>query len=238
MTPKPRRPIAGSRTPSAVPKKIAGRGRTVPAPADPDEQVEQVEPVEQAAPVPPEDPGPETAPPSGLLTGRRTTAVLAALVGLLVLVVAGEIFYLAKDPLEPTDDRPVAVSELDTRLAVDDATRQLTEILEFTWRDYDEQTEDALSRIQDGKFKEEYEQTAEDTRVKVLEQKAEYSVEVLGSGVIEAGPDEVTTLVFLNQIVFRGQGKNRVGPEVYPFRIEVTTVRDGDRWLVSKITPR
>lgn len=233
MRPNPRRPIAGSRTPSAAPKNIAGRGRAVPAPAEPTE-TESVSEPDTFVIVGDQPP----APRSTLLTRSTTTRVLVSLLIVLAVVGAVELYLLAKDPLQPTDDRPVSVSELDTQLAVDDATRQLTEILEFSWRDYDEQTQDALSRIDDGEFKEEYAQTAEDTRSKVLEQKAEYSVEVLGSGVIEAGPDEVTTLVFLNQIVFRGQGQNRVGPEVYPFRIEVTTVRDGDRWLVAKITPR
>lgn len=252
-TPRPRRPIAGSRAPSAAPRKIAGRGRATQPPAgaadDPAAEVLEhptLPGVAEPAPLPPAPPPAlppaespyEERPPAGLLGSVTTTRVLAIVLAVLAVVGGAELFFLLSDPVEPTEDRPVATTELDTELAVDDATRQLTEILEFTWRDYDEQTEDALSRIAEGEFKEEYAQTAADTRAKVLAQKAEYSVQVHGSGVMEAGPDEVTTLVFLDQIVFRGQGKDRVGPEVYPFRIEITTVRDGDRWLVENIVTR
>lgn len=239
-TPKPRRPIAGSRTPSPAPRKIAGRGRI-----EPPAEVPEVSAPPPSAPPPSAPPpsAPPYAPPSsdvppGLLAGAVTTRVLVAVLVVLALVGGGELFYLLRDPLRPSDDRPVTVTKLDTRLAVEDATRQLSDILTFTWRNYDEEIDDALARMEDGDFKDEWRQTAEDTRTKVLAQKAEYSVQVKGSGVIEAGPDEVTTLVFLDQIVFRGQGADRVGPEVYPFRIEITTVRDGDRWLVSGIEPR
>jgi hypothetical protein len=253
MASTPRRPVGGSRAGGSAPKKIAGRARPFePVEGEPVEDVPLAEPVE-AEPVegepiedepiedePIEDEPADVASTSvvrGRLSQRRTTRWLAAALAVLALVGGGELFYLFGPGPEVSDQRPVVVDELDVKLAVDDATKQVEAILTFTWEDFDSELADSLKRIT-GKFRDEFEATATDSRTKVLQQKAEYSVEVMGSAVMRADEDQVTTLVFLNQIVYRGEGESRVGPDVYPFRIEVTTVRKNDRWLVTQMNTR
>lgn len=229
MASTPRRPVGGSRAGGSAPKKIAGRARPLDVEPPP---VEQFAPEQDQTD---EVDGPAAAP--GRLSQRRTTRWLVGALAVLALVGGGELFYLFGPGPEPSGSRPVVVDELDVKLAVDDATKQVEAILTFTWEDYDSELEDSLERIT-GKFHDEFEATATDSRTKVLEQKAEYSVEVMGSAVMRADEDQVTTLVFLNQIVYRGEGEKRVGPDVYPFRIEVTTVREDDRWLVTQMKTR
>ena len=59
--------------------------------------------------------------------------------------------------------------------------------------------------------------------------------EVAGQSVVAASEEKVTTLLFLNQYVFKGAGKDRTGPEVYQVRVVVTAVPDGDEWLVDDL---
>ncbi len=214
----------------------------------------------QPAPQQSDDPTPRSASPKGplsvaqeqrgLLSNRGTTKVLAVVLAVLLLVGVAELVtwqvadddggsgddakVLAFDDTYVVRDSPVSVPMADWRDATDAAIKSVTEILNVSWKDYDKNLDDAAAFITDG-FAKEYSATAKDTRARFLETKAEYDFAVVGSSVVEARPDEVASLLFLNQFVYKGEGKQRTGPEIYPVRVMVRMVRTDDGWKIDEL---
>jgi len=54
---------------------------------------------------------------------------------------------------------------------------------------------------------------------------------VLGSGVMDAEPELVRVLVYVNQV----STKPGVDPQIFQNRVAMTMRKDGDRWLVSNV---
>jgi Mce-associated membrane protein len=256
-----KKPVVGSRAPSSAPRRVAGRparpngdvpatdaGATEAAANDAANDAAGTESVER-----PEEPGKagdhtgRRTP--GLLTRRRTTTVLSAVLAVLVLVVGGLVYLLVRDTVPAdvwrhdagqefvapaTDDHPVTINSIEWRNATEAATRAVTDILTVDWKTYDEHLEAATRRMTPS-FAEEYEVTAGDSRDRFLQSKADYDFAVVGQSVVSATEDELTSLLFLNQFVYKGEGRNRVGPDVYQVRVVVTAVREGDEWLVDRL---
>lgn len=193
--------------------------------------------------------GDAQVPRRGALSGAGTTKVLVGLaVALLVVALVEAVtwavaHYTGSD--EPqhvlsfsedyvVHDDPITVPMADWRDANDAAMKSVTEILNVSWKDYDQNLEDARKLITD-RFEKEYASTTKDSRELFLKNKAEYDFAVVGTSVVEANPDEVATLLFLNQHVYKGAGKDRVGPEVYPVRVMVRMVRTDDGWLIDEL---
>lgn len=260
-----RRPVAGSRSPSTAPRRVAGRSVR----PDP-EQGEQARPVRTAGAVQAPDRAPAEAAPAastpatgrrprraedavdrepGALSSPRTTRVLLGLLVALLVVGVVESGVWAWSRYSGGDDRqhvlsfeedyvvhddPIIVPMADWRDANDVAMKSVTEILNVSWKDYDQNLEDARKLITDN-FEKEYASTTKDSRDLFLKSKAEYDFAVVGTSVVEATPDEVATLLFLNQYVYKGEGKQRTGPEIYPVRVMVRMVRSDSGWLIDEL---
>lgn len=274
----PRKPVRGSRPASSAPRRLAGQGAgrvprddaevpeepttdlstpdepTTDEPTSGEPTASASEDVTTVPPTEVDRPGAPTGQPAS----ARTTAVLAALLALLVVtavVLAGFVradddarwFGLGGQDESETKvwryqagerfvmpERPVSVNYVEWRNASDAATNAVLDILTVDWKTYDKHLDAVLKRMTDD-FAKEYKATAEDSRAKFLETKADYEFEVVGQSVVSASEDEVTSLLFLNQYVYKGEGDARVGPDVYQVRVVVTAVPSGDEWIVDQL---
>lgn len=197
------------------------------------------------------DRGGDASADSGLLASRRTTRVLvvagAALALLLVaeMIVFGWSTWFHEDDTQEVRgfDQPFVVAEepvqiplADWRAANKAAADAVTEILTVNWKDYDENLEQAAGLMTED-FLEEYSNTARDTRERFIDAKTDYKIEVVGSSVVEATEDQVAALLFLNQTVNKGEGKDRAVPQVYQVRAKVLMVRTATGWLLQELQP-
>lgn len=175
-----------------------------------------------------------------MLTAVAALLTLAIVAGLATSWVAsreddaGSAEVLAFDKPYKVSDEPVKVPVTDWNSANTAAEKAITEIFTFDWKDYDKNVEAAKGLITD-RFAKEYSRTAKATREKFVASKADYDVTVVGRSVVEATKDEVATLIFLNQFVYKGEGKQRTGPEVYQARMLVRMVRTDNGWLVDEL---
>lgn len=239
---RPRQPV--SRTPASAPRRVAGR---TPRPTE-DAPTEK-----RAAKKAPDERGPAKDAPAkrapekktriepsgpGLLARGGTTKVLAGLLGLLLVVGLAELAYLfvftGEDEAEASADEPVKIQMSEWRTASEKSAKSVTEVLNVSWKNYDQNLEDARKLMTD-EFADEYAATTKDSRKRFIQTKADYDFAVVGRSVVRASRDEVTSLLFLNQFVYKGEGKQRTGPEIYQVRVEVTAERSGDRWLISDL---
>ena len=250
--------MVGARTPASAPRRVAGRGRasggapgqtTGSAPEQPEVDAPAVEDA-PAVVDPPADTS--TSPPEGapgLLARRHTTLVLSCVAGALgvAVVLLAALLLLPGDDAPgwthevgeaweapDTGDHPVTVGAAAWRDSVDAAATAVTDILSVDWQSYDEHREQVRGRMT-ASFAEEYEITAGDSRERFLASKAAYDFVVVGQSVVSAAEDGVTALLFLNEYVYKGEGDERTGPDVYQVRVQVTAVREGDAWLVDEL---
>ncbi|MCW2792418.1 MAG: hypothetical protein JWO76_1516 [Nocardioides sp.] len=167
----------------------------------------------------------------GLLGSVRTTVVLVVALVLLVGVAAGEAWYLwLRDEPVVSASRPVVTGEMAHRAAVEAATQDTEEILSTSYKNYDEQVDQATSRMTDS-FAAQYRTTIGDIRDRFVAQRTELLVKVVGAGVVRASAEQVQALLFLNQYVTRA-GKDTT---FTPYRALVTVVHTDHGWLVSQI---
>ena len=239
---RPSRPVVGSRNPTGRPRKVAGRSQSsadtfhdpVAAPAD-EQSTSPPPPVTESTPPPEPPPAPpardEPPPPAGTAPGLRTTLVLVVALVVLIGVAAAEGWYLwlREDPVVSAG-RPVVTGEVAHRSAVEAASEAADEIVSTSYKNYDEQVDQAMSKMDD-EFADRYRQTAEDVRQEFLDAKKEVQVEVAGAGVVRASDNQVEALLFLNQYVTT-DGKDT---SYTPYRALVTVVDTEQGWLVSDI---
>lgn len=238
---RPRRPVGGSRHPTSRPRSVAGRRSEPGAPVEPPVET----PVEASAGPPVDAPveaaaEPAQETPSGGAedqpgqqpAGRpgRTLALVVALV-LLVGVAAAEGWYLwlREDPVVSAE-RPVVIGEVAHRSAVESARTSTEEILSYGFRDFDEQVEQATSLMTPA-FAERFRETAGDVEDRFVRDRTEQEVEVVAASVVQASPEKVRALLFLDQYVAR----DGEGTSVTPYRALVTVVRTDGGWLVDEI---
>jgi len=246
---KPRKPVVGSRAPASAPRKIAGRAaRPEPTESAPDGAVAPERAPEAEKPRKSARTRAEAA--GGVLVRQTTTRVLAGVLAVLTVAAAGLGWYLLDDPSDggsassscyeadqdfEIPDHPVTVSDLDWRAAREASTESVVKILTVNWKTYDKHLEDAQKLMTREWAENEYVNTARDTRANFLKNKADYKFAVAGESVVCASADKITSLLFLNQYVYKGTGDNRVGPDVYQVRVIVTAVRKGETWLVDRL---
>ena len=254
----PRRPVS-SRTPTPRPRRVAGRGTAAGSAPEADEETTttpdstlETTPAETS---PPETAPAETTPETesrdeapersqrGLgevFAGRRTTTVLSAATVALALLAAGLGVWLWQHdeepvPARPTDGaiavpegRPVLLSAADAQVAVAAAAEAASTIVATSYQDYDEQVEEAVALMTDA-FAEEYRQTAEDVKQRILDTKTEVQVTIVAQGVVRANTSEVQGLLFLNQYSSKDGGDTTYTP----YRALVTVVNTDAGWRVS-----
>jgi Mce-associated membrane protein len=243
----PRRPVVGSRNPTVRPRKVAGV-RDDAAPTMPPEatvtEVDEVDEVEEVEEIRSDEAGrdeeclisPQVGADGrptgvGLLGSLRTTLVLVVALVLLTGVAAGESWYLwFRDEPVVSATRPVVTGEMAHRAAVEAATQDTEQILSTSYKNYDEQVDQATSRMTDA-FAAQYRKTIGDIKDAFVAAKTELQVKVVGAGVVRASSEQVQALLFLNQYVSKA-GKDTT---FTPYRALVTMVHTDHGWLVSQI---
>ena len=120
--------------------------------------------------------------------------------------------------------------EIAHRAAVDAAAQSTTEILSYKYQDFD--ARDRGRHVEDDRpVREGVPRHGRGVRKEFIENKTEQEVKVVGQSVVQASPEQVQALLFLDQYVIRnGQGTN-----VTPYRALVTMVHTDDGWLVDDI---
>lgn len=213
----------GSRNPTGRPRKIASTTHEVPEPVAEDEQ---------APPPPPEEPPAEE--PSGGSSGRGLTIGLVAAIVVLVLMGVAEVVYLSRDD-EPTvsSSRPVVVGDATRAEAVRTAAQSTEEILSTSYENYDEQVEQAVAKMTDT-FAAEYRETSDGIRDRFLDQRTRLQVKAVGQSVVQASPEQVQALLFLDQYVEKRE-KGQPTTDFAQYRALVTVVHTDQGWLVSDI---
>ena len=231
----PRRPVAGSRNPTARPRRVAGLREEAPhleAEAAPAEAADVASPVE-ASPVepPPVVASPDEPAASPRAGGLRTTVVLVVVLVLLAAVAAGESWYLwlRADPTVSAS-RPVVTGQLAYQAAVEAASSDTEEILSTSYKNYDDQVTQATSKMTDS-FATQYRQTVGDIHDKFVAEKTVLTVKVAAAGVVRASSTQVQALLFLNQYVQKKGAKTTATP----YRALVTVVHTEHGWLVSDL---
>jgi Mce-associated membrane protein len=159
--------------------------------------------------------------------------VLVAAVAVLACVAAWETFYLLGGSQPAEADRPVVVGDLVARSVVDEAAQDLTEIASTSYRNYDEQVDQATT-LMTPEYAARYRSTAGSLAPTFQEQQREIAAQVVASAVVRASEDEVQALVFLDSRVSERGGR----PVLLPYRTLVTMARTGHGWLVSDIQTR
>ena len=225
----PRRPVVGSRNPTARPRKVAGS-------RDDQTAAELLEhPGDDSTPIEETDQEPAGEPASAARTGAlgslRTTVVLVVVLLLLAAVAAGESWYLwLRDEPTVSASRPVVTGQLAHQAAVEAASSATEEILSTSYKNYDDQVDQATSKMTDS-FAAEYRKTVDDIRADFVKAHTQLQVDVVASGVVRASSQQVQALLFLNQYVQK-KGKDTTST---PYRALVTVVHTDHGWLVSDI---
>lgn len=110
-----------------------------------------------------------------------------------------------------------------------DAARQLFSY-DYRTLDKDFTTGRALTT---GAFRTDYDKTTTKVVADVAKRyKAVVKANVINAGVVRASPDQVVTIVYVNQVTTSTQV---TGEKVDLSRVRMTLVRSGDRWLVTKV---
>jgi Mce-associated membrane protein len=210
--------VAGSRTATSRPRRVAG---SVPPVEHP--------PVE---PPPATEPSYDEQPASRPLLGRlgTTLALVVALV-LLVGVAAGESWYLwLRDEPVVSSARPVVTGEMAHRSAVEAASQDIEQILSTSYKNYDEQVDQATSKMTEA-FGKQYRETSDQIEADFVKARTEVQSQVVAASVMRASSEQVEALLFVNQAV----AKKGETTGVSQYRVRLTMVHTDHGWLVSDI---
>jgi len=254
-TPKPRK-IAGRDT--TAEEQAGSADATRPAqPARPSRATgSEPPPKPPKPPMAKEPPSDDDEPEASALDNVRTTRVLLVLVAVVVvlLLLQGVWFYLhdqtnddrsdaardtASESAEEDEDpsivvpsgRPVVLNQLAVQEGVEMAAVAAQTMFARNWETYDEGVEDAL-RLMTEEFASEYKATTDDVRQEFIAKKTEVQVRVVAQSVVRANDAELEALVFLNQYIFRGVGKDATNTYT-PYRAVITMVNTDKGWLVD-----
>lgn len=220
----------GSRNAGGRPRKVASKTHDVPV----EEKILADDPAEDP---PPLDPPSAKAPggsPGGSSGGRGRTIALVVAIVLLLGVGAVELVLLTRDEQATvSSSRPVVVGDATRAEAVRTAAQSTEEILSTSFENYDEQVEQATAKMTDT-FAAEYRETSDGIRDRFLEQRTKLQVKAVGQSVVQASPEQVQALLFLDQYVEKRE-KGQPATDFAQYRALVTVVRTDQGWLVSDI---
>ncbi|AIJ24663.1 MULTISPECIES: hypothetical protein [Amycolatopsis methanolica group] len=126
-------------------------------------------------------------------------------------------------------------AEEDARGAATDAARAgVTTMLSYHFQTFDDDVAKATGLLT-GDFKQRYQDLMTGTvRATAIDQQTATNASVARASVISATPDAAETLLFVNQTT---TSKNLQGPQLTGSRVQVSLIRDGDRWLITNLTP-
>jgi Mce-associated membrane protein len=244
---RPRRPVVGSRHATSRPRKVAGQrvGDVVSTSSTTEEATTE----EVSTSSTTEDGGSTTEAVSTSSTTEvvstsstteegtsvRTTVALVVLVVVLIAVAAFQVFYLLDDDEPaPSAQRPVVTGELTHRAAVEAAARSTEQILSTSYQNYDEQVDQATTKMTDA-FAKEYRQTAEGIKDQFVAAHTQLQVKAVAQGVVRASSDEAEALLFLNHYIQKDGPDGKPTTSYAQYRALVTVVHTDQGWLVSDI---
>lgn len=172
---------------------------------------------------------------SGATHSRIRTRIALVAIVLLVAVASTESWYLWQrdDQNVGSVDRSFAASPVAIATALDTVATSMKEIVSTSYKNYDEQVDEAAGMMTDD-FAEEYRQTAADIKEGLVRARTQVEVKITDQGVVDASPEQVEALVFLTRVVTR----NGMGITATPYRALVTVVNTDRGWLVSDIETR
>ncbi len=153
-------------------------------------------------------------------SGWLTTIFLAA--ALLVSLQLTGVAWLGARHNDRTDDA--------RRDAVSAATAAAQAIFSYDYRTFDQSVSNGRTYAT-GSFSKEYAQTTHDLKATAVKEQAVVRATVPAASVLEAGPDQVVVLLYVNQ--FR-RNVNITGEKVDQNRVLLTMNRSGADWKVSK----
>jgi hypothetical protein len=111
------------------------------------------------------------------------------------------------------------------------AARYAEQLLSYDYSHLDEDFSQAQRLLTDD-FRKEYIQATDVVRDQAVQDKAVIKAAVVATSVVSAEPDEVKTLLFVNQTTTTGGGGS---PSIDLNRVVVTIVEQDGRWLVSDL---
>jgi len=149
------------------------------------------------------------------------TLVLAVL----VLLAAVGVGYLAMSL------RNADAGEAAAETAQVTAARYAEQLLSYDYSHLDQDFSQAQQLLTDD-FRKQYIQATDVVRDEAVQDKAVIKASAVATSVVSADPDEVKTLLFVNQTTTTGQGSR---PSIDLNRVVVTLVRQDGRWLVSDL---
>ncbi len=147
-------------------------------------------------------------------------------------LLAATVLLLTKGAAStPDDSRAEALSrQYETVTAA--ATAQTEAFLTVDYKDMDPLIEKVLDGAT-GTFEEQYEKGKADLKASTQRSQAVSSGEVLSVGVADIDADNAVVLVAADSEVTNGSTQGKAQPRYY--RLELTMVRQGDRWLTSDL---
>ncbi|MBF4162143.1 hypothetical protein [Nocardioides acrostichi] len=181
---------------------------------------------------PPASPAAEASAPS-----RRLLVVVASALVVMLALVGAEVWYLhhqaptvASGPA--SESAPVKLSPLETQRVVQLSADAATTIFSASSKTYDADIDKAAS-LMTTSFAREFRATKADVKKQFVARGTDVTVQVSAQGVERAASDEVTTLLFFTQTTSRSKPAD--GVNAVQYRVEMTMLRVGDRWLVSAV---
>jgi Mce-associated membrane protein len=248
--PTPRRPST-SRASTPRPRKLAG-GTPPTDPQQPADEPETEPDVPDEPPPPPDEwpvEGPEDDDDGSILNSPRVTRMLlitSAVIALILIVEAAwyvvreitdddkpKASHVAEGSIDVSSDRPVEPNKVGVQAGVDAAAKAAEKIINRTYKNYDKEV-DAATALMTPDFAEEYRKTTDDVRGAFVARKTTVQIRVVGQGVVRASDTELQALLFVNQFVFRGGGKDTKASAT-PYRALLTMVNTDKGWLVEDL---
>jgi Mce-associated membrane protein len=202
-----------------------------------------------AAPEAPETaqaPEPTPAEPgtmAALFAGTALTRVLLVGLAILALVLAGQFAWVVThrhdgSTVKPGEiavpaGRPIILNQTDVDAGVDQAAKDAVVIIGRHYQHYDDDVAKAVDLVTD-RFAPELKSAAAGAKQGILDKKVNVDVRVLYQGAVRANRTQVQALLFLNQWITKGVGKDR-RITLTPYRVLVTMVHTNTGWLVDNI---
>jgi Mce-associated membrane protein len=181
-------------------------------------------------------PEPEPAPPSGAERGRPALAWLVG-IGVLALATAAAVALAVVLSVHHHHQEQTDTARTEAPAA---AERALPVVLGYDYRHLD-----ADLRASSGYLSPSYRKSFERTFALLkdgkdgqpgpaVQTKAVVTASVVGTAVMDADPDRVQVLAFVNQVSKHGSE----APNLFQNRVRVSMVKQGSSWLIDGLDPR
>ncbi|UMG92313.1 hypothetical protein [Nocardioides sp. TF02-7] len=137
------------------------------------------------------------------------------------------------DSITVPDGSPVVLDQLAVQDGVEAAAKAATTMFARDWETYDHGVGEATD-LMTAAFAEEYRATTDDVKQEFVAKKTRVEVQVVAQGVVRANDSELEALIFLNQYIFRGNGKD-AKTVITPYRAMLTMVHTDQGWFVDDV---